>query len=128
MDRITTDARAAKTVKIQHIIDDRNGIFLTYHANKKKSNTDDTFYDIIEPRRYTLSSPHGRYCVYAERLENGPLNNPITGENDYGKTFVTQLKFKISGKILHVTLEMESDVTHKKVKFSTSVYMPSYNE
>ena len=65
------------------------------------------------------------------------LGNPITGNNYFGETRVTQFKFsqpknKISGEplknVLHITLELESEITHHKIKISTAVYMPSCEE
>ncbi len=125
IDKITEDARAAYSVKINHVSQNIEEIILVYHTIQKK---DQTFYDVFTQRRYTVSSPNNFFCVYAERLENGPLVNSITGDNSYGKTFVKQLDFEIEDKILFITLEMQSVVTEQKVKFKTAVYMPAYGE
>ncbi|MBR3051543.1 MAG: hypothetical protein IKG61_08845, partial [Selenomonadaceae bacterium] len=62
--------------------------------------------------------------IYYER-EDTPVN-PLTGDNYFGSTKVTEFKpeFDTTTKILHVTLEMESEISRHKIKISTAVYIP----
>ena len=128
IDRITEDARAAQSVKIESGSKYDKIIFIC-HANRKDGNSDE-FYDVFTQRIYVVHSAQGKYFhIYFKRKEDDRYNNPITGDNTFGDHFVTQFKFdesKLPEKILHVTLEMESLVTQRKIKFSTSVFMPSY--
>lgn len=128
IDRITSDARTARYVEVRRVAKDIEEIFFIYHGNKVKSK-DPRFYDFIEQRRYTVSSPNGRYCVYAERMKNGPTVNPISGDNFFGQTFVRELKFTETSKnVLHIKFKLQSIATKQAVEFNTSVYMPSCEE
>lgn len=123
IDRITQEARAAYDVEITHKFTNLEQIILYFNANTLKSPVGDAY----GRRRYTPYSPQGGYfCVYAQRTTGNEITSPITGQNDYGKTFVSKMKFKIKNKVLYITLEMQSLVTKQKVKFDTAVYMPAY--
>ena len=152
LERITADARAAQTVKISTAVGnhpDLQEIFFNYRVlgnnlskdyfqnkNKKGFTTSRTdILNLIYTQRYTVSNtrlntfpnnnPHG-YYIYAERKPNGALVNPISGGNFFGDTVVTQLKFSQSSqKVLHIVLEMQSERTKRKIKVSTSVFMPN---
>ena len=144
LERITADARAAQTVKISTAVGnhpDLQEIFFNYRVlgnnlskdyfqnkNKKGFTTSRTdILNLIYTQRYTVSSTtqHG-YYIYAERKSRGALVNPISGGNFFGDTVVTQLKFSQSSqKVLHIVLEMQSERTKRKIKVSTSVFMPN---
>ena len=86
--------------------------------------------DVLETQYFMLYTKSGRSApnLYAKRQNDGRYNNPMTGENYFGDTKVNYLKCDVdeSKKILHVSLEMESLVTERKIKLDTAVYMPSY--
>lgn len=146
IDRITRDARAAYSVNIKSS-DTQNpameNIFflcdsVTNTTDRwKLPNSDAEYYkEVLDPRIYAVHSPKaadGNYYahVYFKRQDDNYYTAPITGENSYGNTAVTQLNFSkdfLYDKILHVTFEMKSVATEQKVKFSTAVYMPSCTE
>ena len=147
IDRITADARTAHSVKIQNsaiMNPNFQNIFFMCETvtNEQSGESFDGEYiayykKILEPRIYAVHTannlmngkiyPH----VYFKRQDDNYYSNPITGENSFGNTSVTQLNFSrdfLSQKILHITLEMQSTVTKQKVKFSTAVYMPNCEE
>ena len=122
IDRITHDARAAKSVEIKKFYDFDEVIFICHTNNPDKDN----FYDVLYPRRYRALG-----SIYFNRQDDTTPNNPITGKNSFGNTVVTDLNFSrdfLPQKVLHITLEMQSDVTKRKVKFSTAIYMPACEE
>ncbi|MBQ7705003.1 MAG: hypothetical protein IJT73_06230 [Selenomonadaceae bacterium] len=127
LDRITADARTAYSVKIEpatSLIDAEN-LILKCHNKSDKSTT---LTDNLEKRVYAVYSANGKPFHVYEVRQNEIFRNPITGGNSYGDTIVRQLKYYFvpEKKVLHITLEMESDVTKQKVKFTTAVYMPGY--
>ena len=87
-------------------------------------------YDILETQYFILYTTKERTTpnLYAERQIGGTPRNPITGENYFGNTQVNYLKCNLDKdkKILHISLEMESLVTGRKIKLDTAVYMPNY--
>ncbi len=126
------DARAAKKVEYRS---DSSMIAFTYRTineiktrrgNAYGTEIGDVIADKEEPRVYLLNNSK----IYYER-QNVPVN-PITGDNYFGDTRVTQLKFsKLAEKVLRVTLEMRSEISGHKIKISTAVYMPgceSFNQ
>ncbi len=123
IDRITTDARAAHSVEIKNWNFAERVKFICHVNNPDR----DYLYDILDTRIYAVDSPDGGFfCVYFKHQDNELHRNPITGKNSFGNNFVTELSFYvIAPKVLHVTVEMESIVTHRRVKFSTAVYMPA---
>ena len=119
IDRITTDARTAKSVEIKKFFDFEEVIFICHENNPNKI----YMYDVLDRRIYRALG-----SIYFNHQEDETPNNPVTGKNSFGNTIVTNLKFSrdfLQQKILHITLEMQSDVTKQKVKFSTAVYMPA---
>lgn len=88
--------------------------------------------EILEPRIYAIhTAPSGLYHVYFKRQDDNNFSSPIIGENSFGNTYVTQMKFSkefLSKKILHITFEMQSVNHEQKVKFTTAVYMPACEE
>lgn len=138
IDRITTEARAAHTVKIKHSDGaDSEEVFFVYHTLSNEIEADFPKYyakDVLDQRRYTVHSPANTsstrkfFQVYAERKEDGELNNPITGGISFGQTAVGELKFdeeKLRYKILHIKFKLRRADLKQVVEFNTSVYMPA---
>ena len=140
LNRISEDARAAKTVAVKTAIGGKEiqEIFFNYHVlgndlkPAKDYFKDKTFesnilkvVDLIYTSRYTVGATEGHgYYVYAERKANGAKVNPISGGNFFGDTTVTKLKFsQPSENVLHIELEIQSLETDKKFKVSTAVFM-----
>jgi len=138
LQRISDDAKSAHSVEIKQAVGGKElqEIFFNYHILgngltpkkdyfKNTSVNEAEILDLIYTHRYTVYLPEkGGYRVYAERMKNGSKTNPISGGNFFGDTTVTKLKFTQSKeKILHIELEMQSLVTEKKFKVSTSVFM-----
>lgn len=135
IERIAKDARAAYRVEITNskIQDSKlENIIFVCHANHQK--TSDYFQDIWTQRIYAVDSASSNFVnkiyknIYFKRTDDNNFNNPITGKNDFGNTDVLQLNYSenfLSNKILHITLEIQSDVTNKKIKFNTAIYMPN---
>ena len=125
LQRIADDAKSAHSVEIKQAIGGKEiqEVFFNYYV--VGGNTTNDIPVVIYTRRYTVSLPEkGGYRIYAERMKNGPTTNPISGGNFFGDTTVTKLKFtQPKEKILHIELEMQSLVTEKKFKVSTSVFM-----
>ena len=125
LNRISEDARAAKTVAVKTAIGGKEiqEIFFNYHVVGNAVGREISI--LIYTHRYTVShSQTGGLHIYAERKKDGSKTNPITGDNFLGDTSVTKLKFtQPKENILHIELEMESLVTGKKFKVSTSVFM-----
>ncbi|MBQ4494454.1 MAG: hypothetical protein II968_01670 [Selenomonadaceae bacterium] len=86
--------------------------------------------DVLETQYFILHTTKERTTpnLYAKRQLDGRYTNPITGDNYFGDTQVNYLKCEVdeAKKILHISLEMESLVTERKIKFDTAVYMPNY--
>ena len=132
IDRIAADARAAYYVEVKHADGQKlERIIFICHANRVEGN-DINFYDIYTQRIYAVHSAAGQpRHIYFKRSNDDNFRNPLTGENSYGNTFVTDFRVdevKLADKILRVTLEMESVVTQKKIRLSTAVFMPDYGK
>ena len=126
MERITHQARAAKKVTVDK---DRNSIMFVYHTAAENSNDIQNVADVLE-RQYFIPRMNSDGTFYenlnAKRIDDGNLINPITGGNFFGDTKIISLKFKeLNQNVLHVTLEMESLITERKIKLNTAVYMPN---
>ena len=136
IDRITEDARAAETIEIKYSngMTDRfeNIFFMCNSITQIKEiiqiEGEDVRYirRVLDPRIYAVHSPNsGLYHVYFKRQNDNYFTSPIIGENSYGNTYVTQMKFSVPApKVLHITFEMQTQKRNQKVKFSTAVYMP----
>ena len=135
MERITNIARTAREVEV--LPGDK--VKFVYHVVKDKNFSESTTLngyrvfinnDVLETQYFMLYTKSGRSApnLYAKRQNDGRYNNPMTGENYFGDTKVNYLKCDVdeAKKILHVSLEMESLVTERKIKLNTAVYMPSY--
>ncbi|MBQ6132330.1 MAG: hypothetical protein IJL12_08345 [Selenomonadaceae bacterium] len=129
LSRLIYDARAAKTVNIDKNL---NTMEFTYHTTttiltkfKGSSVTGTAVGDVIADKEETRMYIFANSKMYYKRdYEN--FVNPITGDNYFGLTEVTEFKpeFDKERKILHVTLEMESEISLHKIKISTAVYIP----
>ena len=121
--RITEDLRAASYVKRASAESGNNNdkIIINYHTIGNLKNQS-KIADVIDTRVYNVAD----YKIYAKRQDDKNFKNPITGDTFFGKTSVTQLKFsKPAENVVHITLEMESQVTNDRIKFSTAVFMPA---
>lgn len=135
MERITNIARTAREVEV--LSGDK--VKFVYYVVKDKNFSEVTTLngyrvfinnDVLETQYFMLYTKSGRSApnLYAKRQNDGRYNNPMTGDNYFGDTKVNYLKCDVdeAKKILHVSLEMESLVTERKIKLNTAVYMPSY--
>jgi len=124
IDRITRDARAAYSAKIE------NGTYFDkiIFACHTQENTALQLTDTLDQRIYVVDNANNKpFHFYFKHQNNDAHNNPLTGESRaFGNTIVTKFELKkLAPKVLHITLEMKSNVTNQKVKFTTAVYMPS---
>ncbi|MBO4400224.1 MAG: hypothetical protein J5809_00065 [Selenomonadaceae bacterium] len=149
IDRITSDARAAQYVRIKNANDFDEIIFYCYTIGEQESDDfiakDGKYYkyrkeeimfdnrryykNILDPRIYRIDNRDGGFFrVYFKHSDDDYHSSPLTGDSTYGDHYITEFKVdrdKLNQKILHLTLEMKSNVTKKKVKFTTSVFMPA---
>ena len=139
LERITHQARVAREVEIN---DSRNSIKFVYHTVKDKpvdytEHDPDVNYDlfvlndVLEEQHFIPRQIEGEDSyedLYAKRIDDGILTSPITGGNYYGETKILSLKCDLDDdkKILHISLEMESSVTKRRIKLNTAVFMPNY--
>ena len=134
MDRITADARAAHSTEIKsangfdEIIFFCSGIGEYEHDDLKIAGVEKSMYyyrNVFDPRIYRIDNREGGvFCVYFKHSDDDTHTSPLTGENSYGRTYITKFKFTRNEKILHVTLGMKSLATDKKIELSTAVFMP----
>ena len=133
LSRMIYDARAARSVKIENNV---SRVTFTYGTIKEVivsgggRENGDVIANREEPRVYKLIGTlkqEGSKIDYKRQVEGD--KNPITGDNYFGETRIMQFKFKkLAENVLHVTLEMQSEVTGHKIKISTAVYMPGCKE
>ena len=124
LERIVYQARAAKEVEAHN---DWNGVKFIYHA-ADDGNVALTFLDVWETQWYLPHEKSDTHAInlYAKRQNDGKYSTPITGANSFGLTSLVKLNFReLNENVLHITLEMESLVTKRKIKLSTAVYMPA---
>ena len=132
LSRLIYDARAAKSVDITNPCT----VDFTYRTiNEIRTNGGTVHGDVIadkeEKRVYLVAgkiTEAGSKIDYKRQISGAV--NPITGENYFGETRVMEFKRTVdtSRKILHITLEMQSEVSTHKIKISTAVYMPGCEE
>lgn len=140
MEQITQEARVAKEIKITEYLGEENfnEIEILYHTggtvpDKDKKNYPFYVADIWETRYFI---PHIKDEVYVNinakrqrELEAHPITGSIPADKPnfvpFGDTKITRFKFDKRGKILHVSLEMESVDTGKKIRLNTAVFMPA---
>jgi len=126
LDRIVEDAKAAKYVEIKKVrTNEEFQLYEIFFEYQVATSAQPMAVAVRAQRLYTPSAMAGHgYYIYAERQQHGNKSNPISGGNFFGDTQVTQLKFSVpSDKVLHITLEMRSSLTGRKIKLNTSVYM-----
>lgn len=138
MERVTQEARVAKKIYITPLTKDIDELKIVYHTGGRDDKNQLSIADVWETR---IFRPHFLWgvCVNinAKRQDKGGDSNPITGgipadgENfiSFGDTKINCFKFKKDGKLLHITLEMESvekiKDTNKKIRLNTAVFMPN---
>lgn len=128
MEQITHQARAAYKIEGHN---DKNAVHVYY--NSVAGQSVNIVADVRE-RQFYLSydrkTAGGRIrTLYAKRDNDNIYLNPITGANSFGETRIVSLKcHKLKENVLHITLEMESLVTGKKIKLNTAVFMPACTE
>ena len=126
MERITHQARAARTVEGYNSI---NSLSI-YYRTSDNGNAPVTVDDVREVQHfltYDRQVDDGRIrTLYAKRTKDGIYSTPITGANSFGETKINRLYCsELNENVLHVTLEMESLTTGKKIILNTAVFMPS---
>ena len=135
MEQIRQVARTAREVEISpgggwvkfvyHVVKDGKSQIAWFNEHIVFINN-----DVLETQYFMLYAKSGRTSqnLYAKRQLDGRYNNPITGDNYFGDTQINFLHYKLDAakKILHISLEMESLVTERKIKLDTAVYMPNY--
>lgn len=131
MQRIVQQARAAKEIELDDSNDDAHMIKIIYHTIHEHPTGDEVLRiaDAWETQYFVLHRDTDREiydAIDAKRQLDGTLSNPITGGNSFGETKINFLRFREMGNnVLHISLEMESLVTERKIKISTAVFMPS---
>ncbi|MBR1646678.1 MAG: hypothetical protein IJ685_07855 [Selenomonadaceae bacterium] len=133
LERITHQARAAKSVNATNSL---NTVEFFFHTSAEDTllHEELTIDDVCETQWYMPHKKKGSQAVTvnAKRQDDDSRLNPITGDNSFGETTLVKLKFSelrnASGEdtnVLHITLEMKSLVTNRKLKLSTAVFMPA---
>lgn len=145
MERVTQEARVAKKIEdITYYTDDIDGIEFIYHTGgtpPKKENSPFSVADIWETRFFL---PHGKKAdeyddssfyyeninaKHQREIEGHPITGSIPSDKPnfapFGDTKITRFKFDRHGNILHVSLEMQSMDTGKKIRLNTAVFMPA---
>lgn len=143
LSRLIYDARAAHSIDISSnkrrvefvypiVVESSYSDAAIAYRDERNSGTDET--EKVTTRVYLISGnlgAEGSNINYKRKSGGG--GNPITGGNYFGNTRVTALEFsqatdKNSGekipKVLHVTLELQSEDTKHKIKINTAIYMP----
>lgn len=126
LERLTRHARAARAVEVQKLAADIDQIKFVYHvAENDSANQIFNVNDVWQTRYFIPGGEGGIYTkLYAER-QNKISGNPITGVNSFGDTKVNKFKFaELNDNVLHITLEMESVNTGRKIKICTAIFMP----
>ena len=139
MERVTQEARVAKSVKVMPRTDKIDKLEIHCHTGGKDDSNELSVADIWETRffiPYPRQDKDGQFYfanINAKRQDDGKYGNPITGSLPSGKpnfapfgdTKINRFKFDKQGKILHVSVEMESMDTGKKIRLNTAVFMPA---
>lgn len=139
MERVTQEARVAKEItSITPLTEDLDEIEFLYHTGGTDDKSDVSIADIWETRFFV---PHVKnlgdglfyYANINAKHQREMEGNPITGSIPadgtnflpFGDTKINRFKLDKDGKILHVSLEMESLDTGKKIRLNTAVFMPA---
>ena len=143
IEQITKQARVAEEIEVKQLTDKIHRLKIIYHTLNERSDliTKPTIYNpeyylftIADVRETQYFIPHKDSSreIYdklnAKRQLEGSLSNPISGDNLIGETKINRLQYDLDEdkKILHVTLELESQLSKHKIKIATAVFMPSY--
>ena len=124
LERIAHQARAAQEVEAHN---DWNSVKFIY-GTSADNNLNVTISDVRETQWYLAHQKKDSQAInlYAKRQNDGSYLNPITGDNSFGETTLVNLEFsELNENVLHITLELESLVTKRRLKLSTAVYMPA---
>lgn len=129
LQRIVRQARAAKEIAAYNEADKVKIIYRATHtfAEEQQITTHMTVENILETQWLLAHQKIGSQArsVYAEHQDK-ITTSPITGDNSFGETSLVDLEFsEPKPNVLHITLEMESLVTQRRIKLSTAVYMPA---
>lgn len=126
LSRMIYDARAAKSVDLTEPLAPK---FIYRTINEKNGGVIE---DIEKPRVYKLYGTlkeAGSKIEYKLKFEGD--GNPMTGDNYFGATRVMDFHCAVDdadNKLLHITLEMQSEISSHKIKISTAVYMPGCDD
>ena len=123
IERIVQQARTAKEVEAQN---DSNSVKFVYRTCD--DGTALTVDDVWETQYFLAHRKSDTHAInlYAKRHDDGNYTTPITGDNSFGTTTLVTLKFrelKEDSNVLHITLELESLSTGRRIKLCTAVYM-----
>lgn len=124
LSRMIYDARAAKSLNLTEPL----APDFTYRTIKKSEKNGVLIEDIEEHRVYKLYGTlkqAGSKIEYKLKFEGD--GNPMTGDNYFGATRVMEFNCRrddADEKLLHITLEMQSEISGHKIKISTAVFMP----
>ena len=130
LSRIIYDARAAKIIEAYKDSSELKFIYRTINEIKKNKKEGDVInvksgsYD--ETRVYLVSNGKIHY-----KRQTDNATNPMTGDNYFGETEVTDFKFYSDDEfknVLHVSLELKSKITGRKIKMSTAIFAPGCEE
>ena len=134
LSRIIYDARAAKSFTMyKYNLPTLSFTYRTTNEIETKAPGTSSIYgtasgDVIASNEEKRVYAYANSKIYYERQEK-IFNNPITGNNYFGETEVTKFDFdEPEENLLYVTLEMESLISHHKIKINTAVYMPSLED
>ena len=129
VEKISNDARAAVEIEIKNKSANEDIGEIIFH---KYNVVYSEMKNIRDTRRYVVDfvGDNKNHFVLKRMPEDNHFTTPITGDNFFGDTKVTYLKFDLNEakKFLHISLEMKSQVTQRKIKINTAVYMPSLGE
>ena len=126
VERISLDARAATLVKSNNHGGNSNMADLIFYYNSVS--TSYVAAGIVrETRRYVPTFTNdGKNHMVVKRNDDSYHTTPVTGGNFFGDTRITLFKVsELSENVLHITLEMESVVSGRKIKIGTAVFMPN---
>ncbi len=124
LSRMIYDARAAKSLNLTEPL----APDFTYRTINPPKSDGGLIADVEEHRVYKLYGTlkqAGSKIEYKLKFEGD--GNPITGDNYFGATRVMDFKCRpddADKKLLHITLEMQSEISGHKIKIITAVYMP----
>ena len=129
--RISNDARAAVKIEIQKNYTNSEIDAIIFHEFTTIGEGHSGLSVVRDVRRDVVDfvGNDKNHFVVKRLASNTNFTTPVTGDNFFGDTKVTYLKFEmIREKVLHISLEMQSQVTKKKIKINTAVFMPALEE